>query len=248
MRKTIAIVATLCLLVLSWWAPTFAQEKQKEKNEKNSDKDRIEGSGNVITRDVAVQSFDQLQVNGVFNVVLMQGGKEAVKIEADDNLQQLFEVKNEGGKLIVDMKKDSHFNTKKKMTVYITFKNLKSMDLKMVGNLSSEGNLNFGDLALDNKSVGSVDLALSAQKLDIKNKSVGNLKLRGKADNAIIKSSSVGSIKATDLVVQTMDIDNDGVGSAEVNAAKELKVKESFLGKVKNAGSATAKRINKVVI
>jgi Putative auto-transporter adhesin, head GIN domain len=247
MRKTIAIVATLCLLVLSW-SPTFAQEKQKEKNEKNSDKDRIEGSGNVITRDVAVQSFDQLQVNGVFNVVLMQGGKEAVKIEADDNLQQLFEVKNEGGKLIVDMKKDSHFNSKKKMTVYITFKNLKSMDLKMVGNLSSEGTLNFGDLALDNKSVGSVDLALSAQKLDIKNKSVGNLKLRGKADNAIIKSSSVGSIKAADLVVQTMDIDNDGVGSAEVNAAKELKVKESFLGKVKNAGSATAKRINKVVI
>ena len=67
-------------------------------------------------------------------------------------------------------------------------------------------------------------------------------------DNAVIKSNSVGSIKAADFVVQTMDIDNDGVGSAEVNAAKELKVKESFLGKVRNAGSATAKRINKVVI
>jgi len=247
MRKTIALAAAISLLALTS-APAFAQEKQKEKNERKSDADRIEGSGNVITRDVTVQSFDQLQVSGVFSVVLTQGGKEAVKIEAEDNLQQLFEVKNEGGKLIVDMKKDSHFNSKKKMTVYITFKNLKSMDLKMVGNLSSEGNLNFGDLALDNKSVGSIDLALSAQKLDIKNKSVGNLKLRGKADNAIIKSSSVGSIKAADLVVQTMDIDNDGVGSAEVNAAKELKVKESFLGKVKNAGSATAKRINKVVI
>jgi len=247
MRRTIALAATVSLLAIS--SPSaFAQEKQKEKNETKSDTHPIEGSGNVITRDVAVQSFDQLQVSGVFSVILTQGGKEAVKIEAEDNLQQLFEVRNEGSKLIVDMKKDSHFNSKKKMSVHITFKNLKSMDLKMVGNLSSEGNLNFGDLALDNKSVGSVDLALNAQKLNIKNKSVGNLKLRGKADNAIIKSSSVGSIKASDLVVQTMDIDNDGVGSAEVNAAKELKVKESFLGKVKNAGSATAKRINKVVI
>ena len=247
MRKTVAVAATFSVLALSS-VPAFSQEKQKEKNETKSDSYRIEGSGNVITRDVAVQSFDQLQVSGVFSVVLTQGGKEAVRIEAEDNLQQLFEVRNEGSKLIVDMKKDSHFNSKKKMSVYITFKNLKSMDLKMVGNLSSEGNLNFGDLALYNKSVGSVDLALNAQKLDIKNKSVGNLKLRGKADNAIIKSSSVGSIKASDLFVQTMDIDNDGVGSAEVNAAKELKVKESFLGKVKNAGSATAKRINKVVI
>jgi hypothetical protein len=149
---------------------------------------------------------------------------------------------------MVDMKKDSHFNSKKKMTVYITFKNLKSMDLKMVGNVTSTGNLNFGDLSLANKSVGSVDLALSAQKLDINNKSVGNLKLSGKAENAVIRSNSVGAIKASDLLVQTMDIDNDGVGSAEVNAVKELKVKDSFLGKVKNTGSATAKRINKVVI
>ena len=240
MRKVIAIACSLFLLTLSVTTVFSQQDKDKEP--------KIQGSGNVITKDVAIQPFDQLEASGVFNVVLTQGSKESLKIEAEDNLQPLFEVKNEGSKLVVDMKKDSHFNSKKKMTVYITFKNLKSMDLKMVGNVSSTGNLNFGDLSLANKSVGSVDLALNAQKLDINNKSVGNLKLSGKAENAVIRSNSVGSIKASDLLVQTMDIDNDGVGSAEVNAVKELKVKDSFLGKVKNAGSATAKRINKVVI
>ena len=237
MRKVIAIASSMFLL-----ATTVFSQKDKDKETK------IEGSGNVVTKDIAIQPFDQLEASGVFNVVLTQGSKESLKIEAEDNLQTLFEIKNEGGKLMVDMQKDSHFNSKKKMTVYITFKNLKSMDLKMVGNVSSEGNLNFGDLSLANKSVGSVDLAVNAQKLDINNKSVGNLRLSGKAKNAIIRSNSVGAIKASDLLVQTMDIDNDGVGSAEVNAVKELKVKDSFLGKVKNAGSATAKRINKVVI
>jgi len=235
MRKVIIIACSILLL-----ATTVFSQKDKET--------KIEGSGNVITKDVTIQPFDQLEANGVFNVVLTQGNKESLKIEAEDNLQALFEIKNEGSKLMVDMKKDSHFNSKKKMTVYITFKNLKSIDLKMVGNVSSEGNLNFSDLSLANKSVGSVDLALNAQKLDINNKGVGNLRLSGKAENAIIRSNSVGAIKASDLLVQTIDIDNDGVGSAEVNAVKELKVKDSFLGKVKNAGSATAKRINKVVI
>ena len=47
---------------------------------------------------------------------------------------------------------------------------------------------------------------------------------------------------------QTMDMIMTASALTEVNAAKELKVKESFLGKVRNAGSATAKRINKVVI
>jgi len=220
----------------------------QDQKETDKDKTKIEGSGNVITRDVAVQSFDQLEANGVFNVSLTQGSKEAVKIEAEDNLQDLFEVKNEGSKLIVGMKKDSHFNSKKKMTVYITFKNLKSMDLKMVGNLSSKGSLNFGDLSMENKSVGSVELALNAKNLEITNKSVGNLKLTGKAQTAVIRNKGVGPIKAGDLVVQTMDINNDGIGSAEVNAAKEIKVKDSFLGKVKNVSSTNAKRIQKVVI
>jgi hypothetical protein len=240
MRKTTSITATILLLLLSFTSG-FGQEKEKD-----WDKDKIKGSGNVITKDVAVQPFDELEASGVFNVVLTQTGKEAVKIEAEDNLQQLFEVKNEGKKLIVSMKKDSHFDSKKKMVVYISFKNLKTMDIKMVGNLSSEGNLNFDNLSLDNKSVGSVDLKLAAQKLDIKNKSVGNLKLSGKAEHAVIKSNSVGSIKASDLIVQSMDIDNDGVGGAEVNAAKEIKVRESFLGKVRNVGAATIKK--KVVI
>lgn len=237
------LVGSALLLLIVSAASAFAQDKEKNKDK---DKPKIEGSGNVITKDVSVQPFEQLEAKGVFNVVLTQGSKEAVKIEAEDNLQQLFEVKNEGKKLIVSMKEDSHFDSKKKMIVYITFKNLKSMDLKMVGNLSTEGNLNFDNLALENKSVGSVDLKLAAQKLDIKNKSVGNLKLSGKADNAVIKTNSVGSIKASDLIVQTMDIDNDGIGSAEVNAAKELKVRESFLGKVRNVGAATVKK--KVVI
>jgi hypothetical protein len=240
MRKIITITIAFALF-LSVSAPANAQKNKEDNNSK------IIGSGNVVTRDVTIQPFDQLEASGIFNVSLKQGNKESVKIEAEDNLQSLFEVKTEGNKLIVGMKKDSHFDSKKKMTVYITFKNLKSLDLKMIGNVASEGNLDFGDLSLNNKSVGSVDLALSAQKLNIKNKSVGNLKLSGKAENAVIRSNSVGAIKAGDLVVQTMDIDNDGVGSAEVNAAKELKVKDSFLGKVKNVGG-NAKRINKVVI
>lgn len=214
----------------------------------DKDKNRIEGSGNVVTKEIAVQSFSELDVSGVFSVLLIQGTKEGVKIEADDNLQDLFEVKNDGTKLIVSMKKNSNFNSKKKMKVYITFTKLKSMELKTVGDISSDQSLSFENLKIDNKSVGSIDLKLSAQNINIENKSVGNVKLSGKADIVTIKNNGVGSIQAANFLVQKMDIDNTGVGSAEVNAEKELKVKDSFLGKVTNKGSASAKRMNKVVI
>lgn len=212
------------------------------------DRKKIEGSGNVVTKDVAVKSFDELSASGIYSLQLVQGSSESVKIEADDNLQELFEVKNEGSKLVIGMKKDVNIQTKGKLKVYVTFRKLKNMDLNMVGNVSSDKSLSFDDLKIHNNSVGSVDLQLTAGKLEIKNQSVGNVKLSGKADNAIVKNSGVGSLQAASLVVQTMDIDNSGVGSAEVNAEKELKVKDSFLGKVKNKGNAPVKKSGKTTI
>jgi hypothetical protein len=234
MRKILLLASTGLLLSKA----TIAQQKQET----------IEGNGKIVTRDVAVTSFDALKASGIYELKLSQGSKETVKIEADENLQDLFEVRNEGNKLIIDMKKLEHKNlkSKNKMKVYVTFKKIKELELSTVGNVGSETQLAFDDLDLKNKSVGNVDLDLTANKIDLKNSSVGNVKLSGKAQNAVVKNSGVGSLEAGTFMVQTMNIENTGVGGAEVNAEKDLKVKDSFLGKVKNKGTAPVRKMNKV--
>jgi hypothetical protein len=214
----------------------------------HDDKNRIEGSGNIITKDFPVQSFDELKASGVYSLELKQGTEESVKIEGDDNLLDLFEVKNDGNKLTIAMKKESNFNSKKSIHVYVSFKSLKNLDLNMVGNTSSGENLSFSDLKIKNQNVGAVNLKMTAQSLNVENNSVGNITLGGKADQATIRNNGVGSIQAGEFIVQKMDIDNSGIGSATVNAVQELKVKDSFLGKVANRGAATMKKTNKVVI
>jgi hypothetical protein len=226
----------------------FSFSMQAQKNDKYDNKDRIEGSGNVITKDISVNSFDELDASGVFNLQLSQGDKETLRIEADDNLMDLFIVENEGSTLTIKMKKNSNFNSKKQLKVYVTFKTLKSMNLGMVGGTSSDEKLKFADLKLKNQSVGSVSLNMTLQTLNMENQSVGSVKLEGSAENAVVKNNSVGSINAGNFVVQKMDIENNGVGSATVNAEKELKYSDSFLGKVSNKGNATVKKKNKVVI
>ena len=57
-------------------AISFAASAQKNDWEK---KDRIEGSGNVITKDIPVKSFNDLTSHGVFSLQLSQGDKEAVR-------------------------------------------------------------------------------------------------------------------------------------------------------------------------
>jgi hypothetical protein len=212
------------------------------------DHETIEGNGKMITREVPVSSFDILKAKGLYELKLSQGSKESVKIEADENLQEYFTVHNEGSTLVIDMDKlkNKNLKGKTKMKVYITFKNLKEMNLSTIGNVASEEQLSFDNLELNNKSVGNVDLRLTANKIDLNNRSVGNLKLSGKAQDAVVKNSGVGNLEAANLVVQTMNIENTGVGNAEVNAEKDLKVKDSFLGKVRNKGNAPVRKMNKV--
>ena len=94
MRKNLFLMLAIVAMGFS----TMAQ-----KNDKYDDNDRIEGSGNVITKDIAVKSFDELDASGIFNLQLSQGDKETVRIEADDNLMDLFIVENEGSTLKISM-------------------------------------------------------------------------------------------------------------------------------------------------
>lgn len=210
----------------------------------------IEGNGNIVNRAVAVQSFDALEASGVYELTLTQGDKEAVTVEADENLQSYFTVHNEGSKLMIDTKGFQNKNIKSgnRLKVHVTFKKLTDLHLKTVGNVNARESLSFNNLTITNNSVGNLALNLTAQKLQLTNKSVGKVTLNGKADDAVFINSGVGSLEAGKFIVQTVDIENTGVGHAEVNAEKTLKVKDSFLGKVKNKGTATARRMNKVDI
>jgi hypothetical protein len=227
---------------------TFALLATVSVNAQKSDRETIEGNGNLVTRDVAVSSFESLKASGVYELKLLQGDKESVKIEADENLQQYFNVKNEGQALVIDMKELRNVKNKNKMRVFVTFKKLKELDISTVGSVNAEKELNFADLEIKNASVGKVDLRLSANTVKLNNSSVGNVILVGKAQNADFRNSGVGSLDAGSFVVQTLNIENSGVGSATVNAEKDLKVKDNMLGRVKNRGAAPMRKNNKVVI
>jgi hypothetical protein len=221
------------------------------------EKATIEPSGNVITKDVSIQPFDAIKANGIYELILSQGDKESVKIEADDNLQYLFSVSNNGSTLVIDMPelKDKNINMKNKddkrgwrLKVYVTFKKLQSLDVGVVGNVRSASPLKFDAFDIDSKNVGNISLQFTANKLNVKNKGVGNLTLSGSATDAVVTNQGVGQFEGDDLLVQTMEIENTGVGSANVNVEKNLKIKDSFLGKVRNKGNAKTHTKDGVVI
>ncbi|HWB24064.1 MAG TPA: head GIN domain-containing protein [Chitinophagaceae bacterium] len=223
------------------------------------DGEYLKPSGNVITRDVAVKPFSAIKASGLYDLILTQGSNEGVKVETDDNMQSLIVVSNDGNALVIDEPKlrdhsvhfgsaDNEHTKRQHFKVYVTFKNISSLDLQTIGNIHADAALSFDALQINDKSVGNINLSLTAKKLTVTNKGVGSVTLSGKVDDAVITNSGVGSFNGQDLVVQTMHINNTGVGHAEVNVVKDLMVKDSFLGKVNNSGPAKTHKMEGVQI
>lgn len=238
-KRTIAF-----LMLLS---AAFTVSAQKKTN--------IEPSGKIITKEVSIKSFDGIRAEGLYELILTQGDIESVKIEADDNLMDLFDVTTQGSTLVISMPglkdNDIHFSEKKtdknlRLKVYVVFKQLKSLDVAVIGNVRSESMVKAAAFNLESKNVGNVSLKLTADKLTVNNKGVGNITLLGTATDAEIKNKGVGAFEGSDLLVQTMNIDNSGIGAASVNVMKDLSIKQSFLGKVSNRGNAKTHRMEGV--
>ena len=207
--------------------------------------DRLKGSGHVVEKTYSVQSFDEIKIDGVFNVHLTQGSTESVKLSIDDNLLPYISVSNDGDRLVVKWTHDKHSSINNvKSDLYITFKTLNEIDLNSVGKLSTTNKLKLKDLKLEVNSVGQTNLNLDCQNLEIDHNGVGTLVLEGYANRADIDCSGVGSLKAFDLTVDFLDLRCSGVGGAEVTAEKEISVSASGVGGVRYQGDAKAVRLN----
>lgn len=195
-------------------------------------------SGNRVSRNFPVASFDALKVNGVVELNLVQGDKEGVTVDADENLQGYVTIANNGNTLEIDTKKLNNQQIKGNWKLYVTvhFRNINSLKVGTVGHVKNEGTLKMDNLKLDVSSVGNTSLRMDVQKLNLNSSSVGNIELAGSAKSAVMRNSSVGNLRAEGLKVGTLELHNSGIGNADINADNIASFQGSMLGKVRNKG------------
>ncbi|MFL5764286.1 MAG: head GIN domain-containing protein [Bacteroidia bacterium] len=189
--------------------------------------EKVQGDGKMTTSEREAGSFNRIELQGVFNLYLTQGGKEAVKVEAEENVMPLVQTSIEGNVLKIKLKDDVSLKKVKKINVYVTFVDLSEISSEGVGMLMSTGHLKFRDLLFSSKGVGATKLDLEAEKLTIRSEIVGAMFLKGKVTEASIEHKGVGAIQAFDLQTDKMTFVSEGIGSAEISASKELNVRSS---------------------
>lgn len=122
--------------------------------------------------------------------------------------------------------------------VYVNVKSLKHIRMNGVGSVKSTNLLHANAIHIINEGTGSMKLQIAATKIRGRNSGVGSLHFEGSADTATLSNQGVGSLNANKLIVQVLNAANDGVGSMNVHAEKEIELRNSGVGSLRYSGDA----------
>ncbi|MFB6317477.1 head GIN domain-containing protein [Saccharicrinis sp. FJH54] len=203
----------------------------------------IRGNGNVLTTSRAVSPFSELEIDGVFNIYLLQGDQEMVKVETDENLQDVVIVKNKDNTLKIKTKDDFNIKHSTKSNIYITLKSITRLEVNSVGKTECRDELKLDRLSLEINSVGKTYLKLDCNQLNAEVNAVGSLVMEGRAKSANIEHTGVGSMNAYDFNVAYLSLEHSGIGSVEAYASKELSISSDGIGSVKYKGPAEVTKL-----
>jgi predicted methyltransferase MtxX (methanogen marker protein 4) len=201
----------------------------------------IPGSGNIHTetRDIGVFEGIAVEYPGA-EITVQQGDREAVEIEADDNLiPQLSTEVLSGTLTIKNVETDwkTTVNPSQPVKIAITVKKLNEIVLSApVGDL--EGN----DLQADTLKLvvsGGAQVRLNGIQvhvLDSVLSGAGDIQASGTADEIKLILSGLGNFNASDLKSRKAAIELSGMGDATVRVEEELTATISGAGSINYFG------------
>ncbi|MCU7548371.1 DUF2807 domain-containing protein [Chitinophagaceae bacterium LB-8] len=200
---------------------------------------RVRGNGDSVTQERQVGNFTGVSVRGGIDVVVAPGPVSSFKIQADRNLLDYIDIKNNGG--IVEVRTRHGFNLRPVagMKVFATAPSFSSIEVAGSGNITSQSKVH-GDnkLNLEIKGSGDIRLDVDAPNIDATIAGSGSISLNGTTQNFEADIKGSGDVRSFNLLSENTNVDIAGSGNAEVFASKQLNVEIKGAGDVRYKGTA----------
>lgn len=196
----------------------------------------VRGSGDITTEEFEVSDFSTLDFSGIGKIIIEQGDKEALTVEAEDNIIDDVRVEVVNGRLKIGFKRGIiNVIPTRDLVFHLSVVELEEINLSGAGNIECES-LESDNLSISSSGIGNIDMNLEAENLEIEISGAGKVEMSGEVKTQSLNISGVGSYEAKELKSNDCDIRISGAGSAVVNVADNLDVRLSGIGKVEYVG------------
>jgi len=200
----------------------------------------VQGSGKIITQDRSVSGFSRVQLGGTGQVTITQGDREALTVEADDNILPYIRADVRGSTLYLGFTSAASSMRVRPSTPIkfnLTMKQISGLEVSGSGNISAPS-IETKSLDLQISGSGNIDVAaLRASSVDSGISGSGSDSLAGQVADQKISISGSGKYEAAKLQSQTADVSVSGSGDTTLWVTGSLEVQISGSGDVSYYGN-----------
>jgi hypothetical protein len=215
----------------------------------------LQADTSFVTVDRHVSDFNSLHISGPFDVFIIQGTTESLKLDAPKEILDRIVTVVNNRELKISNKHDnwgwsekswwsdkSWWRHNKKIVVHVTVKDLNSIKLSGSGSALFEEGLSASSLKLMVRGSGNMQGKVDVKKLESHISGSGNIKLSGTAESSSISVTGSGNFTAPELITSNSAVHLSGSGGAKINANDKVDAAISGSGGVSYTG--TAKIVN----
>lgn len=203
---------------------------------------RVRGNGNMVTDERTLSSFDGVASFGSFDVMISSGATHSVKVEAEENLQDLIETEVEGNRLVIKTRRGYNIRPRREIKISVTAPNFSSLETNGSGNIIGENLINSEKhMELELAGSGNIDVDVNAPGVSAGISGSGNISVSGTAKEFKSSIRGSGNIKARDLKTEDCKVEIAGSGNVDVFASNSLDVHIMGSGGVNYRGDAKIK-------
>ena len=194
----------------------------------------VHGNHKVTRSERNLGSFTGVKASSGVDVYLRQGDADAVTVEADENLHEYIITEVKGG--VLHVYTEVSIRDAEKERVYVTMKEIKSVETTSAGDIVGESPVKSDDIRLSASSAGDIKLEIYAREVELNISSSGDMTLSGETEKLEADLSSAGDLNAYDLKAKEADISVSSAGDADINVTDKITAKASSAGDINYKG------------
>lgn len=196
----------------------------------------VKGNGNVIstTRELN-DTFNAVEVSRGLDVYLTQSETEGIRVQADENLQDIIKVEIENG--VLNIYTEDNISSSSSKKVMVNFKTIDRISASSGSDVMSTNVITSDELKIFTSSGSDVELEIDVERLICESSSGSDITLSGKANTFRAEASSGSDIKAEKLMAITTRAEANSGADITVNTTKELTASANSGGDIKYYGN-----------
>ena len=193
----------------------------------------------VTTREREISSFTGIVASGAFNLILNQAGQCSIKIETEENLQEIVKTFMDGKNLKIDILEDQR--KPKVLNVYVGVNNLSSLVILGSIILKADSVLNCNELTISAGGTTISDIKVIASKIDMDAGDAAVIKVAGNCEYLKIRASDDSEIDAFGLQSEICKMRASGFSDVKLNVVSEIEMMVTGGGNVYYTGEPAIK-------